>query len=62
MGEYVRAGELDVWVEVGEGPVPQPQGRRAHLRTIFRKLGVSSRVEVARAVEHADRAASTASR
>jgi DNA-binding NarL/FixJ family response regulator len=28
-----------------------------HLRNIFRKLGVSSRVELARAVEHADRTA-----
>ena len=28
-----------------------------HLRNIFRKLGVSSRVELARAVERADRAA-----
>ena len=27
-----------------------------HLRNIFRKLGVASRVELARAVEHADRA------
>jgi DNA-binding CsgD family transcriptional regulator len=26
-----------------------------HLRNIFRKLGVSSRVALARAVEHADR-------
>jgi len=29
-----------------------------HLRNIFRKVGVSSRVELARAVEHADHAAS----
>ena len=29
-----------------------------HLRNIFRKIGVTSRVELARAVEHADRAAS----
>lgn len=28
-----------------------------HLRNAFRKLGVSSRVELARAVERADRAA-----
>jgi DNA-binding NarL/FixJ family response regulator len=32
-----------------------------HLRNIFRKLSVSSRVELARAVERADRAASTPS-
>jgi DNA-binding CsgD family transcriptional regulator len=29
-----------------------------HLRNIFRKLGVASRVELARAVERADRAVS----
>ena len=31
-----------------------------HMRNIFRKLGVSSRVELARAVERADRAGAEA--
>jgi DNA-binding CsgD family transcriptional regulator len=30
-----------------------------HLRNMFRKLDVSSRVDVARAVEHSDRAGQT---
>ena len=33
-----------------------PRTIEAHLSTIFRKLGVSSRVELARAVERAERA------
>jgi DNA-binding CsgD family transcriptional regulator len=32
-----------------------------HLRNIFRKVDVSSRVDLARAVEHADRVASALS-
>ena len=32
-----------------------------HLRNMFRKLGVASRVELARAVEHADRVESARS-
>jgi DNA-binding NarL/FixJ family response regulator len=32
---------------------------RPHLRNIFRKIAVSSRVELARAVEHAGRARSS---
>jgi Bacterial regulatory proteins, luxR family len=38
-----------------------PKTVETHMRNIFRKLDVSSRVEVARAVEHADRAESAPS-
>ena len=34
-----------------------PKTVETHVRTLFGKLGVSSRVEIARGVEHADRAA-----
>ena len=38
-----------------------PKTVETHLRNMFRKLNVSSRVEVARAVERADRAEQTLS-
>jgi DNA-binding CsgD family transcriptional regulator len=38
-----------------------PKTVETHLRNMFRKLDVSSRVEVARAVERADRAEQTQS-
>jgi DNA-binding NarL/FixJ family response regulator len=42
--------------EVAETLFLSPKTVETHLRNIFRKLGVSSRVEVARAVEDADQA------
>jgi DNA-binding CsgD family transcriptional regulator len=48
--------------EIAEILFLSPKTVETHLRNIFRKFGVSSRVDVARAVEHADRAEPTASR
>jgi hypothetical protein len=42
--------------------VPQPEEAETHLRNIFRKINVASRVELARTVERADEAASATSR
>jgi hypothetical protein len=42
--------------------VPQPEGAETHLRNIFHKTNVSSRVGLARAIEHADRTTGTPGR
>ncbi len=45
--------------EIAETLFLSPKTVETHMRNIFRKLDVASRVEVARAVEHADRLGST---
>jgi DNA-binding NarL/FixJ family response regulator len=45
--------------EIAEALFLSPKTVETHLRNIFRKLGVSTRVEVARFVERADRPAHT---
>jgi DNA-binding NarL/FixJ family response regulator len=47
--------------QIAEALFLSPKTVETHMRNIFRKLDVSSRVEVARAVEHADRAESAPS-
>ena len=47
--------------EIADALFLSPKTAETHLRNIFRKLDVSSRVEVARAVERADRAGQTLS-
>jgi DNA-binding CsgD family transcriptional regulator len=47
--------------EIAETLFLSPKTVETHMRNIFRKLDVGSRVEVARAVEQADRTATTVS-